>query len=190
MQTHPKRTTLVVLMAVIGTLSACSSQPDPQVSPTRPGATAEAMAAQPRPEGTEPDPAGPWAEAPTGESVLTPWEEAATALQTIYFDYDQAEIRPDQRVKLQANAQFLREHDQVRVLIAGHCDERGTREYNMALGEQRASAAMQYLAALGIAGERIDIISFGEEQPSAPGQAEPAWSLNRRAEFRPIGSDN
>ena len=111
-------------------------------------------------------------------------------LQTIYFDYDESEVRADQRAKLQANAQFLRDNTHFRLVVAGHCDERGTREYNMALGERRASATMQYLVSLGVPASRIDIISYGEENPAATESNEDAWAQNRRAQFHAIDSND
>ena len=106
--------------------------------------------------------AGEWDETEAASDVLTIEQiNAQGILQSIYFLYDEAEIRPDQRAKLQANAAFLRENSSFRVLIAGHCDERGTREYNIALGEQRASATMQYLVSLGIPRNRIEIRQCG-----------------------------
>ena len=104
-------------------------------------------------------------------------------LKPIYFDYDKDEIRSDQRATLQANADWLREHADVAVLIEGHCDERGTREYNLALGDRRASATRDYSVSLGIGANRIEIVSYGEERPAAMGQGEQNWSQNRRGEF-------
>lgn len=104
-------------------------------------------------------------------------------LQTIYFDYDKYSLKSEAKNALAANGTTLRENADVTVLIEGHCDERGTVEYNLALGEKRAKAARDYLVDLGIKPERIRTISYGEERPVDPGHAEDAWAKNRRADF-------
>lgn len=103
--------------------------------------------------------------------------------EKIYFDFDKADIKPAGEVVLKRKAAFLRKHPEYSVLIAGNCDERGTQEYNLALGERRAYAAKNYLMALGIAGDRISTVSYGEERPVDPGHNEAAWAKNRRDEF-------
>lgn len=104
-------------------------------------------------------------------------------LQTIYFDFDKYSLKPDAKNALSANAATLSSNREVTVLIEGHCDERGTVEYNLALGEKRASAARDYLVDLGIKADRVRTISYGEERPVDPGHTEAAWSVNRRADF-------
>ena len=104
-------------------------------------------------------------------------------LGTIYFDYDKALIRDDARGTLDGNAGWLKKFKTVKVLLEGHCDERGTEEYNLALGEKRAKAAQDYLLSSGIAGDRMKIISYGKSQPVNPGHDESAWQMNRRAQF-------
>ena len=181
-----QRLGIVALLLAIGMLPACSGQQPPAPEP-EPPAPVPAPAPQPQPE---PPPAADFVENEPPSDVLTiDMINREGMLQVVYFDYDEAEIRPDQRAKLQANAQFLRENNSVRVLVAGHADERGTREYNMALGERRASATMQYLVSLGVARNRIEIISYGEEQPALRGANESAWQQNRRAAFQAIGTD-
>ncbi len=189
MKTLLQRTGLVVLTIAVATLAACSSQEPPEAAPAPPP-PAPAPTPQPQPS-VEPPAAGAFEEAEPGSDVLTIQQiNEDGSLQTIYFDYDESEIRPDQRAKLQANAQFLRENTNFRLVIAGHCDERGTREYNMALGERRASATMQYLVSLGVPRNRVDIISYGEENPAATGNTESAWAQNRRAQFQAVeGND-
>jgi peptidoglycan-associated lipoprotein len=108
---------------------------------------------------------------------------APLALNDIYFDYDAADIRYDARSVLDGNAGQLEAHSSARVLIEGHCDERGTPEYNLALGQRRASSTMQYLVRKGIDAGRLSIVSYGEEQPVDPGHSESAWEKNRRAHF-------
>lgn len=104
-------------------------------------------------------------------------------LTDAFFETDKAELRDDTREVLARNAAWLREHPTVKVLIEGHCDERNTAEYNLALGWRRANAAKDYIVSLGVAGERIAVISYGEERPFAAGSNETAWSQNRRAHF-------
>ena len=190
MKALTQRTSIAALLIAVAMAPACSNDPPPETQPTPPPAERPA-AANPQPVQEDPD-AGAWQTADTGEGVLDINRiNDEGMLQTVYFDYDQSEIRPSERAKLQANAQFIRENQDFRVLIAGHCDERGTREYNMALGERRASATMQYLVSLGVPRDRIDIISYGEEQPAEMGSTESAWQQNRRAVFTAIsGNDN
>jgi len=104
-------------------------------------------------------------------------------LGTVYFDYDRALIRDDARPVLEANASWLSKFRTVKILIEGHCDERGTEEYNLALGEKRAKSTQDYLLSLGVASDRIKIISYGKSQPINPGHDEAAWQMNRRAQF-------
>ncbi|MXY96296.1 MAG: peptidoglycan-associated lipoprotein Pal [Gemmatimonadetes bacterium] len=107
------------------------------------------------------------------------------SLSTIYFDYDMSNIREDQRSALDENASKLRDYQpEDMVVVEGHCDERGTIEYNLALGEQRAQAVKTYLSDAGVAEDRIETVSFGEEQPAVMGGDESAWSQNRRAELK------
>ncbi len=104
-------------------------------------------------------------------------------LQRIHFDFDKYFIREDAKPVLERNAQWLKKFPSVKILIEGHCDERGTEEYNMALGEKRAKSTMNYLISLGISPDRIKIISYGKSRPLDPGHNEEAWALNRRADF-------
>ncbi len=106
------------------------------------------------------------------------------SLSTIYFDYDRSNVREDQRAAMDENARKLREfQSEDMVVVAGHCDERGTIEYNLALGERRAQAVKGYLVDGGVADGRIETVSYGEEQPAVMGSDESAWSMNRRAEL-------
>ena len=101
----------------------------------------------------------------------------------IHFDYDSAVIRKDDRGVLEEIAQWMKENPDKKVMIAGHCDERGTLEYNRALGQRRALAAREYLVKLGASAGSLSTISYGEEQPVEQGHTEDAWSRNRRDEF-------
>jgi peptidoglycan-associated lipoprotein len=108
---------------------------------------------------------------------------AIDALKPIYFDFDRYEIRPGDRRILDANAQWLKEHGNQLVLIEGHCDERGTNEYNLGLGDRRARATMNYLVSQGVQAGRISVISYGEERPVCTEHNESCWQKNRRAAF-------
>ncbi|MCX6601144.1 MAG: peptidoglycan-associated lipoprotein Pal [bacterium] len=103
---------------------------------------------------------------------------------TVYFEYDKSEVRADQRDRIATNAEIFRRWTDWRLSIEGNCDERGTVEYNLALGERRAMAAKQALVAAGIEAARVSTVSYGEERPADPGHDETAWAKNRRAEFR------
>jgi len=104
-------------------------------------------------------------------------------MHPIYFDFDRFNIRDDMKPVMEDNALFLLNYPEFRIEIQGNCDERGTNEYNLALGERRAKAAKAYLVNLGINPDRIDTVSFGEERPLAPEHNEEAWAKNRRDDF-------
>jgi len=109
--------------------------------------------------------------------------ESADGVQTVYFDYDSYALRSDALELLRQNAEKLKQIPGVIVQIEGHCDERGTQEYNLALGERRALAVREHLIRLGVSGDRMITISYGEEDPADPGHTESAWAMNRRSEF-------
>ena len=102
-------------------------------------------------------------------------------LKDIHFDFDKYNIRPGDAEILRENAALLKKYPEVKIQIEGHCDERGTVEYNLALGERRANATKRYLVSLGVSGDRISTISYGKEKPLDPGHNEEAWAKNRRA---------
>jgi peptidoglycan-associated lipoprotein len=104
-------------------------------------------------------------------------------LEDVFFDTDRYDLTPAARESLAQNAAWLQQYPTISILVEGHCDERNTREYNLALGERRASAVRDYLVFLGIDAARVRIISYGEERPFALGSDESAWKLNRRSHF-------
>jgi peptidoglycan-associated lipoprotein len=104
-------------------------------------------------------------------------------LGDVYFDFDKYDLKPEARERLAKNADFLRAHPEFEILIEGHCDERGTAEYNLALGDRRANAAKNYLMSLGIPAGPIQVVSFGEERPQCQETSEACWWRNRRAHF-------
>ena len=115
------------------------------------------------------------------------WAEDAAALktETVYFDFDRSELRDDARNTLSQNADWLkRSYNTAVIEIEGHCDERGTEQYNLALGERRARAAMDYLSSLGVPTGRLSIVSYGEERPQCRESNEDCWQRNRRGHFR------
>ena len=139
--------------------------------------------------GAEPAPAptpAPAARPAVAEDMLPSSVEEINKLgylKDAFFDFDKAEIRTDQRDKLAADGTWLRSHPSVKVRIEGHCDERGTEAYNMALGEHRTAAVREYLKTLGVDESRITTISYGKERPFATGHDEAAWAENRRDHF-------
>jgi peptidoglycan-associated lipoprotein len=102
----------------------------------------------------------------------------------IYFDFDKSDIKPEAKAVLEKKAEFLRANPSFKVRIEGNCDERGTAEYNMALGERRAKSAEKYLNALGISADRMNTISYGKEKPICQEHNEACWSKNRRDDFK------
>jgi len=104
-------------------------------------------------------------------------------IQDIYFDYDRYDVRTDARTTLTANARALTERATLRITIEGHCDERGSERYNLALGDRRANAAKEFLVGQGVASDRMDTVSFGENQPVCSDSNEDCWQRNRRAHF-------
>ena len=110
--------------------------------------------------------------------------EIASQFGVVYFDFDSAQVNPGERSKIEAVANYLRSNPNIGVIVEGHCDERGSNEYNLALGERRALAVRAYLISLNIDAGRIQTKSYGEERPVALGHDEGSWSQNRRAEFK------
>jgi peptidoglycan-associated lipoprotein len=118
-------------------------------------------------------------------AALAAYRQAANAaLKDINFDYDKSSIREMDKPKLQAIADFMKAYPQAKVQVEGHCDERGTVEYNLALGERRAYAAHAYLVSLGTSDARLSTISYGKERPKVQGKDEETWLINRRCEFK------
>ena len=118
-----------------------------------------------------------------GDGMRTGSERLPLDFRTIYFAYDKSELRPAAKSDLKYNAEVMRQHPGARLFVEGHCDERGTNEYNLALGERRARAAKSYLVDLGVPASRVATASYGEERPVVKGHNEQAWAKNRRDEF-------
>ncbi len=165
------RSTSIILLLSSATLalSACSKKAPEQLPP--PPADTPATSTTPTPPT---QPTGPVAGS-QADFV------ASVAADRIFFDTDKSDVDDEDRATLRSQAEWLLRYPAKRVTIEGHCDERGTREYNLALGERRANAAKNYLAALGIDPARITTISYGKERPAALGSDEASWAQNRRA---------
>jgi len=169
---------------------AAASAPAPVAESVRADSTAEAPqgagptgGAPRQPSGTTATPAPP-AGGPVAAARPAPSEFAAVPdVKDIFFDFDKYDVRPTDAKILDANAAWLKTNANMLVLIEGHCDERGTNEYNLALGERRAKAAMNYLVSQGVQASRITIISYGEERPVCTERTEACWAKNRRAHF-------
>jgi peptidoglycan-associated lipoprotein len=155
---------LIGLLGVLLLLAACSSPPPEAPSPAPPG--------------------GPGGAGVIGSRNIVPGTQQdleASAGDRIFFSFDRSDVSPEAREILTRQADWLRRYPNVTVTIEGHCDERGTREYNLALGERRAQAAKNVLVALGIPASRISTISYGKERPAVVGSTEEAYAQNRRA---------
>ena len=124
------------------------------------------------------------AEAEKAEKAAAFKNATAAALKDINFDFDKSDIREVDKGKLQAIADYLKAFPQATVLIEGNCDERGTVEYNLGLGERRAHAAQDYLVTLGVSADRLSTISYGKEKPKVEGHDNESWLINRRDEFK------
>jgi peptidoglycan-associated lipoprotein len=178
--------TALTLVIVVG-LSGCNRRvPPPAPPPPEPPVAQAAPPPPPPPPAPAPTPA-PTPRPLTEEEIFArkTLEElnAERPLGEVFFDYDQSAIRDDARAVLQKNADYMRRWTSVRVRIQGHADSRGTNEYNLALGERRASAVRDYLVSLGIAADRLLAVSRGEETPVCTEENEACWSRNRRGEF-------
>jgi peptidoglycan-associated lipoprotein len=120
---------------------------------------------------------------PPPQPTVTDQELFSQNVKDVFFDYDKYDIRPDQQGAIQANAQFLAQHPNINFTIEGHCDERGSTEYNLALGDNRANAVKNALVQAGVNGSRIKTISYGKEKPFCTESNEQCWQQNRRGHF-------
>jgi len=180
-----RRIAVPVLVASLW-FSACRREPPPEPQPT--GPTAEELAERARrdsiaaAERARQDSIAR-AEAERAERMRASAAARATLEEMIFFDYDRSEIRSDAERVLRQKAEILRSSPAVQLRIEGHADERGSTEYNVALGSRRAESVRQYFSNFGLAGDRFSIVSYGEERPLVSEANESAWARNRRAEF-------
>jgi peptidoglycan-associated lipoprotein len=190
-----QRRTMVVLAALsLAALlaSGCANkevvkteEPVVKAEPSKaPEAAKPEVAPQPAQQ-SQPEQATPAAEPiKQAEAPAAAVPAAETAFESVYFDFDNSDLSKDARDVLSKNGEILlKSKTDIKVQIAGHCDERGSAEYNLALGERRAKSALHYLTTLGVAADRLSIISYGKEKPAVDGHDEAAWAKNRRDEF-------
>lgn len=173
----PKQCRGIPLAAAILTLAACGGDPEPPPPPAAPSPAAPPPAARP------PAPSTNAAADAARARAAALAQMRATMAEMVFFDYDRSEIRADSRAVLDRKARIMRDEPTVRVRIEGHADERGSTEYNVALGSRRAESVRGYLTGVGVQAQRIEIVSYGEGRPLERGSNESAWSRNRRAEF-------
>lgn len=168
---------LFVLTGCGGSAKPDSPRPQPQATPTsggEPSAPVDGSGAPGAGDATAANEARRREEASRAHAILA---------QQVYFDFDRADLTAQSRATLDAKLEVLRTYSAVTFTISGHADERGSDEYNLALGNRRANAVKQYLTLRGVLNGRMQTVSYGEEQPAASGHDETAWSQNRRAEF-------
>lgn len=175
---------LAVALILVAGLTACGPKDVPVVAPemeeAAPPPPAEEVAPPPAPD-TSMDDTPPLLDGDLDEIAIRIKEEGL--LGDVYFEFDKFDLRSDARERLQKNAEFMKEFSTLEFGLEGHCDERGTNEYNLALGERRAHAAKDYLVSLGVSSNRIRTISYGEEKPFCMGHSESCWQENRRGHF-------
>jgi peptidoglycan-associated lipoprotein len=190
--THFSRITLsTAAVIVMGVMAAGCHGKKPETAPPPPPpppVVTPAPPAPPPPPPPKPAPAPQPPPAPLTEdqifSVKTLEQlNAEKPLVDVFFDYDKSDVREDGRTALQKNADWLKKWTAVKVTVEGHCDSRGTPEYNLALGERRAAAVKSYLVSLGVGADRVQVISKGKEQPFCSDENEGCWSQNRRGHF-------
>ena len=152
---------LLSMFAALALLAACETSSDQSASSTGTGASTGASSSTTR--------------ARSPQEILT-----SEVGDRVFFDFDKSDLKPEARRTVERWAGFLKQYPNLTVTVEGHCDERGTREYNLALGERRAAAAKNFLVSLGIDARRVATISYGKERPAVVGSNEAAWSQNRR----------
>ena len=169
-----------ITLAAVAFVVACSSKP-PAAPPPAPTPVSTPTVVTVEPVATPAPMPAPRVEADDirAKSLV----EISSYLKPAFFDYDKADIRGDSRDVLATNATWLKRYSSVQFTIEGHTDERGTAQYNLALGDRRANAAKDYLVSLGVDASRIKTVSYGKERPFATGHDEDSWQKNRRAHF-------
>jgi peptidoglycan-associated lipoprotein len=154
---------MFMTIAAVAALSACASRPPATTPP------AETPTTTPQPT------------APSGPRAGSVEDFRVSVGDRVFFGYDRFDLAPEARSVLERQAAWLRQYPNVQILVAGNADERGTREYNLALGARRSAAARDYLVSLGVAANRVQTVSYGKERPLDPRANEEAWSVNRNA---------
>jgi peptidoglycan-associated lipoprotein len=195
MRRHGERFAVLMLILAV-TTAACARRPQLMqaaapaptgaavTEPSKPGLPAPAAPPSPPPPAVATPPPAVAAPPPPAPVLPAPAQfREVPGLKAIYFDFDKSVIRPDAARILDANIDWMKSNPDALILIEGHCDERGTNEYNLALGDRRAKATVDYLPARGVVGARLTTISYGEERPVCTGQTAACWDRNRRAHF-------
>ena len=188
-----RRTSVVLLSLVLllslALLTGCpkkaevSSAPETPAQKVEPAPTPGEGAAKEAAEQKAAEEAAAAAKRAEEERAKETAKKAVAGLQPVYFDFDKSFIRDDAKAVMKANAEYLKANPKIKIRIEGNCDERGTIEYNQALGQRRAAAAKKYLTDLGIAASRISLISYGKEKPICTQSDEDCWQKNRRDDF-------
>ncbi|HYS53513.1 MAG TPA: peptidoglycan-associated lipoprotein Pal [Thermoanaerobaculia bacterium] len=185
-----------VVLIALAIAPACRSKkapPPPKVGPTDtasappvPVTTTETKVTNP-PDFVQPQPSVTVENLPSDIQELNRVAEQRGYLQDAFFGFDESTLSADAQTALTTSANWLRRNSQYSLLVEGHCDERGTEQYNLALGDRRANAAKEYMVALGVDAGRIRTVSYGEERPFDPGHDDAAWAKNRRAHLVIVG---
>jgi peptidoglycan-associated lipoprotein len=163
----------VALALLYGCASTPETKPaEPQATPAQPPAAPPAAEVKPLPPA-----------AMQGESL----KEGTLGKRSVFYDLDKYDVKDEYRPLVQAHGKYLAEHSNAKMLVQGNCDERGSREYNLALGQRRAEAVKKIMVVLGVPDGRIETTSFGEEKPVAPGHDEASWAKNRRDDIKYAG---
>jgi peptidoglycan-associated lipoprotein len=178
---------VAAVLTIVVSIAGCAKKQPPVARPVPPPPPAETPVTPP------PEPAAPAPETTAPAEPVSPEDSIAAGsldeinknspLKPVFFGLDASEIDGAGQRVLEANAEVLKKYARWQISIEGHCDERGTAEYNLALGERRAVAARNYLVSLGISADRVKTVSYGKEFPFDPGHTEDAWGKNRRAHF-------
>jgi len=176
----------VALVTTLGVSACAKKQPQPPPPPpTQPAAAAPTTPSAPPPPPTPPRENAP--RTPTDDEVFSSKTldqlNSEKPLSDVLFDLDSAQVRDDARPLLQKNADWMKRWTSTKIMIEGHADSRGTAEYNLALGERRASAVRTYLVSLGLAADRVQVVSKGKETPLCSDETEACWQQNRRGHF-------
>ena len=176
---NPMINRIFALFAVVAFLAACETAPKDAGDAAGSGASGSSDTSSS--SSSSSSASGGSTSSSSGSSTMTKDEELVSIGNKVYFDFDSSALSADAKSTLNAQAAFLRSNPSVRITVEGHADERGTREYNLALGDRRASAARDFLVAQGIDGARIKTISYGKERPEMVGSNDEAWAKNRRS---------
>jgi len=175
----------LIVLGMLAALSGGCAKKQPQLTPTPTPEPAPPAATAPAPAPTVTLPPAEEAPDPLAGDLATVnrYVHEQGLLADVLFDYDRHELRADARRQLEANARFLKERPQFRIALEGHADERGTIEYNLALGQERAASARSFLDAMGVSSDRLQATSYGKERPLCTQRNESCWQRNRRVHF-------